>query len=109
HVERAHGRDDDEVRQDERPSSGPGAPEAAPNVRDPDADLDRQRTRQRLADGDALAHLLFAEPPLVADQLALHLAHERDRTAEAKDTEAQIIPDELADRHAVRRLLRFHR
>ena len=44
-VERAERRDDDEVRQDERPAAGPGPPEAAADVRDPDADLDGEGAR----------------------------------------------------------------
>ena len=58
-VERAERGDDHEVRQDEGPAAGPGAPEAAAQIGDVDADLDRERPRQRLADRDGLAHLLL--------------------------------------------------
>src|SRR5205807_355190 len=77
-VERAQRGHDDEVRKDERPAAGPGPPEAAADVRDPDADLDRERAGQGLADGDPFAHLLLAEPFLFADHFALHLSDERD-------------------------------
>src|SRR5438552_6458273 len=85
-VQRAERDHDHEVRQDERPSAGPGAPEAAADVRDPDADLDREWTRQRLADRDTLA-LVLGDPLPVADQLPLHLADEGDGAAEAEEAE----------------------
>src|SRR5581483_3024717 len=83
HIERTECRDHDEIRQDERPPTGPRRPEAAFHVRDEDADLDRERSRQRLRDGDGVAHLLFAEPMLLLHQLLLHEATERDWTSEA--------------------------
>ena len=46
----------------------------------------------------------LSEPLLFADHLALHLSDERDGTAESEETEAQVVPDELADRHAMRSL-----
>src|SRR5436309_10838636 len=64
-VERAERRDDDEVRQDERPAAGPRAPEPPANVRDPDANLDGEGAGQRLAHRDALAHFLLREPLLL--------------------------------------------
>src|SRR6266545_4051600 len=106
-VKRPERRHDHKVRQDERPSARPRPPEATANVRDPDADLDRERTRQRLAYRDALAHLVLGEPPLVADQLALHLADEGDGAAEAEEAEPEVVPDELADGDALRCLAQF--
>jgi len=81
----------------------PRPPEAAADVRDPDADLDRERAGQGLADGDPFPHLLLREPFLFADHLALHLTDERDGTAKPEEAEAKVIPDELADRHALLR------
>ena len=86
-VERAQRGDDDEVRQDEGPSAGPGAPEAAAQVGDIDPDLNRQRPRQRLADRDGLAHLLLGEPFAVVDEFALHLADQRHRTAKTQESQ----------------------
>src|SRR5947209_82357 len=108
-VERPERRDDDEVRQDERPPAGPRTPEAAADVGNPDADLDREGSRERLTDGDALTHLLLGQPLPLADHLAFHLADERDGAAEAEQAEAQIVPDKLPDGHAPWRLLPFHR
>src|SRR4029077_6152941 len=99
-----HG-DDDEVGQDEGPAARPRAPEAPADVGDPDADLDGQGTRQRLADRDALAHLLLGQPLSLADQLPLPLAHEGDGPAESDEPKAQIVSDELSDRHALRWIL----
>src|SRR5438445_3461163 len=61
-VERPERRDDDEVRQDERPPAGPRTPEAAADVGNPDADLGREGSRERLTDGDALTYLLLDQP-----------------------------------------------
>src|SRR5437879_13894057 len=107
-VERSQRGHDDEVREDERPAARPRPPEATTDVGDPDADLDRERTRQGLADRDPFPHLLLGEPFLFADHLALHLSDERDRTAEADEAEAQVVADELANRHAVVGLFRVH-
>src|SRR6266487_4514896 len=79
-VQRAEHGDDDEVRQDEGPAARPRAPEAPANIRDPDTDLDGQGARQRLADRDALSHLLLGQPLPLANQLPLHLPHEGDGT-----------------------------
>src|SRR5579872_5655703 len=49
-------------------------------------------TGQRLADGDDVAHLLLVEPAALLDQVSLHQATERDRTAEPCRAE----PEELA-------------
>src|SRR5207244_950303 len=101
--------DDQEVREDERPTAGPGPPEPAADVRDPDADLDGQWPGQRLTDGDALAHLLLRQPFLLAHQLAIHLANEGHGASESQDAEPQEIPNEVANGNALRRLLGFHR
>src|SRR5439155_1630369 len=106
-VERVERRDDDDVRQDERPPAGPRAPEAAADVRNPNAHLDGVRAWEGLADGDALAHLVLREPAALLDELPLHLAAERDGPDKARETEPQIVSDELADGHALWRLLPF--
>ena len=107
-VERPEHGNDHEVRQDERPVARPGAPEAAPDVRDPDADLDREWPGQRLADRDALAHLFLGQPLSLAHQLALQLADQGHGTAEADQAEAQVIPHQLADGDALPRRPRVH-
>src|SRR5438876_308690 len=98
-VERPERGDDDEVRQDERPASGPRAPESAADVRDPDADLDGERSGEGLADRDPLAHLLFRQPLLLADELSFHLTDQCDGAAEAEEAETQVVLDELLDGH----------
>src|SRR5438445_6650756 len=74
-VECAKRGDDDEIRQDECPASGPRPPEAASDVRDPDADLDRERPGQGLADRDAFPHFFLRQPVLLASELPLHLTY----------------------------------
>src|SRR5947208_2979855 len=107
-VERAEGGDDDEVGQDKRPAAGPRPPKATADVRDPNANLDGERSRQGLTDGDALPHLVLSQPLPLADHLPLHLADERDGAPEAEQTQPQVVLDELADGDAPRGLVRFH-
>ena len=71
------------------------------DVRDPDADLDGERPRERLTHGDPLAHLILGEPLLVADELALHLTDEGDRAAETEQPEPQEVSNEVANRNAL--------
>src|SRR5207237_2359474 len=59
-----------------------------------------ERPRQRLAPRNAFPHLVLREPLLLSDQLALHLADEGDRTAEAEQPKPKEIPHEIADRYA---------
>jgi len=96
HVKRTQGGDNDEIGQDERPSAGPCAPEAGPQIGRVDANLDGKRPRQGLADGDGFAHLLVGEPALLRHQLALHLTDQRHRPAEAQKAQTQEVTHELA-------------
>src|ERR1700757_4041617 len=97
HVQRTERRYDEEVRQNECPSSGPGTSLAATQVGDEDSHLDRERPREGLADRDRFAHLFPGEPAALGDELALHLADERHRTAEAEQTQAQEVAHEFPD------------
>src|SRR5229473_8139526 len=99
-VEGAEGRHDEEVGEDEGPAARPGPPDASPEIRDKDADLDRQRARQRLTDGDPLPHLLLRQPLPFADELPLHLSAQSDRPPDAARAEAQEIAHELRDWHS---------
>jgi hypothetical protein len=90
---------DDEVGQDEAPPAQPRTPKPAAQPGDVDADLNRKRPGQRLADGDGFAHLLLGQPLFVGNELPLHLAHQRDRTTEAEKAETKEIKRKL--RHAV--------
>src|SRR2546428_13802880 len=64
------------------------APESAADVRDPDADLDREWPGQRLADGDAVAHLFPGQPLLFSHELSLHLTHQRDGPTKAEHAQS---------------------
>src|SRR5215472_15030952 len=94
--------DDHEVREDKGPASSPRTPESRTQIGDIDADLDGERSRQGLADCDRFAHLLLGQPFSLCNKLALHLADERDWTAEPEYAETQKINNDLAD-SAVRR------
>src|SRR6516162_6062364 len=96
-LEGAESRHDNEVRQNERPAPRPRAPESAAQIGGVDADLDGERSRQRLADRDGLAHLLLAQPLALGDELALHLPHQRHRSAEAQEPEAKEVGHQLRD------------
>src|SRR6266849_2508635 len=94
-IENAQCGDDDKVRKDESPATRPGSPKPATEIGNVDANLDRERSWKRLANRDRLTHLLLGEPFPVIDKLALHLAHERNRPAEAEKPEAQEVPHQL--------------
>ena len=100
-VQRAERSDDQEIWQDKRPAAGPRAPEAAAQIGDEDADLDRERAGQRLADRDGVAHLLPRQPLAILHKLLFHQADKRHRSAEPQRAEAQEIGDYLAERPAL--------
>jgi hypothetical protein len=93
-VERAERSDDDKVRKDEGPTADPSAQPAA-QVGDINPDLNGERSRQRLTDGDGLAHLLLAQPAALGDDFPLHLADQRDGPAEPQQAKAQKVKQQL--------------
>src|ERR1700722_1357514 len=84
-----------EIRKDEGPAADPGPPETPAKIADVNADLNRKRPRQRLADRDGFAHLLFREPAAFADQFALHLSDERNRPAKTDRPQTQEVEQQL--------------
>src|SRR5712675_1010375 len=89
HIQRAQRCNDHKVRQYERPTAGPGAPEAPTQIRDENAHLDREGPWKRLTYRNCFAHLLFAEPIAFRDEFALHLADEGYGSAKAEKPESQ--------------------
>src|SRR5438270_3957506 len=87
-IERTESRDDDEIGKDEGPATSPCAPKAGSQVGDVDADLDGERSRERLTYRNGLPHLLLGEPFSVGDKLLLHLADERHGTAKPQQPKA---------------------
>jgi hypothetical protein len=63
-------------------------------VAQPHRRLSRKRTRHRLADGKPLLELGFGEPMAVLNEVALHVADQRDGTTEAGAAESQEVPDQ---------------
>src|SRR6516225_5189974 len=100
-IECAERCDDEEIGQDEGPAPGPRAPEAAAQIGDEDADLDRQRPGQRLADRNGVAPLISGQPLAFLYELLFHQADKRHRSAEPQRAEAQEIGDYLAERPAL--------
>src|SRR6266852_2498563 len=88
-VKRAKRTHYDEVRQDERPSARPRSPEAAAQIGDENSDLDRERSRKRLAYRYAVAHLVATEPLSLLHELSLHLPTQCDWSAKADRAEAR--------------------
>src|ERR1700730_8919159 len=85
----------DEIGKDEGPATSPRAPKADAQVGDVDADLDGEWSRERLTNRNGLPHLVLGQPFLVA--LSLHLADQRDGTAEPKEPQPQEIEHHRAD------------
>src|SRR6202521_578076 len=85
HVERTESGDDDEIGKDEGPATCTRAPKAGAQVGDVDAELDGERSRERLTYRNGLPHLLLGQPFSVFDKLLFHLADQRDGTAEPKE------------------------
>jgi hypothetical protein len=108
-IEGAERGNDDEVRQNECPASRPRAPEAGAQVGDIDTNLNRQRPRQGLTDGDGLAHLLLGHPATLADEIALHLADQRHWAAEPEEPKAQEVGYDFGDAAGWNRLWLSHR
>src|SRR5438105_15268224 len=96
-VERTQSRDDDEIGKDERPATGPRAPKAGAQVGDIDADLNGERSRERLTYRKGLLHLLLGQPFPFANKLSLHLADKRDETTEPEQPQTEAIGHHLAD------------
>jgi hypothetical protein len=94
-VQRTERRHDEEVRQDERPAPRPRAALATAQIGDKDPDLDRQGPGQGLTHGDGLAHLLARQPAALGDELALHLADQRDGAAKPQQTQSQEIAHQI--------------
>jgi len=94
-VERAERSHDDEIGENEGPAADPSSPKSAAQISDVDTDLDRQRSRHRLADRNRFTHLLLAKPAALGDDLALHLADQRHGTAESQQAQPEKIAEQL--------------
>src|SRR5262249_52331187 len=84
---------DDEVRKDAGPASGPGAPKTAPKIGNEDTNLNGEWARQRLTYRYRLAHLLSCQPFALGNKLPLHLSHEGYGTSEPHEPQPQEVHD----------------
>src|SRR5262249_37745954 len=87
----------------------PGPPKAASQVRNINSDLNRERSGQRLAYGNGFTHLVFGEPATLGDEFTLHLADQRNRTAETQQSEPEKIQKQLGQRATFYCHLHCHR
>ena len=90
--------DDQKRREHEREGDGQGAACPGVKVPEPHRGLRGQRPWHRLPDGEGLLELLFGEPASVFDQVALHVADERDWAAEAAAAELEEVAHETGQR-----------
>src|SRR5262249_16563996 len=97
-IESAQSGNDHEVWKDESPAAYPGTPKTAAQVRNINSDLNRERSGQRLAYGNGFTHLVFGEPATLGNEFTLHLADQRNRTAEAQQSEPEKIQKQLGQR-----------
>jgi hypothetical protein len=93
-VNHRHGCDEQERRRhecygDRRRANDPSRQEAEPH-----RELGGERAGHRLREREALPVLIVVEPASLLDQVAVHVADKRDRSAEAVGPEAQEVGDE---------------
>lgn len=88
--------DQDERRQDERDRDRQ-CPERAPlEEADPHGDLRCERSRHRLAQRHTVEELVPVNPLAPLDEVPLHVANGRNRTAEPPCSQAEEVPQEVA-------------
>src|SRR5262249_21091448 len=108
-VESAQSGDDHKVWKDKGPAADPGTPKTAAQVRNMNSNLNGERSRQRLAYGNGFTHLLFGQPAALGDEFTLHLADQRNRTAETQQSEPGKIQNQLGQRATFYCRLHCHR
>ena len=62
-----------------------------------DRQLRRERTRRQLCERKAFLVILLGDPATTLDEVSLHVAGKRDRTAEAESAQSQEVGHELAE------------
>jgi hypothetical protein len=97
-VEHRDGGHDHKRRHDEREGNRDGADRAGVEVAEPHRHLRGQRARHRLPDRQRLAELVLREPAPVLDEIALHVADERDRATEPQAAELEEVAHQAAQR-----------
>ena len=95
-VERREDEDHDERRQHERDRDERGAEHAMVEPPEVDRELCRERPGRELRQGEALLVVLQRDPSPPLDEVALHVADERDRAAESGRPEVQEVDAEIA-------------
>ena len=98
-VEICRRQNDRERRQNEGAAGDPGAEDAATDVPDVDSDLNRQRTRQGLADCEAFEIPVSREPLPPLDQVVLHDRDESRGASKPEGAQPEKVRHELGHRH----------
>ena len=108
-VESTQSRDDYKVWKDKGPATDPGTPKTAAQIGNINSNLNRERSGQRLADGNGFTHLVFGQPATLGDEFAFHLTDQRNGTAEAQQSEPEKIQKQLGQRATFYCRLHCHR
>jgi hypothetical protein len=87
-----HERRQHERRRDQRRSERPGLQPA-----EPDRKLRRERPRRELGEREPFDVVALREPAALLDEVALHVADERDRAPEAEGSQAQEVAEQLGE------------
>src|SRR5439155_10298979 len=106
-VERREREHHEERRQDEGDAHQRRPGHAGAHPSEVDRELRRERPRRELREGEPLDVVLPRDPAALVDEVALHVADERDRSAEAECAEAEEIAEQLTE--AARRRRGRHR
>src|SRR5581483_1157773 len=101
-VERRQREHHDERRRDERERDERRAARAGGEPAEVDRELRRERARGELREREAFAVVGLGEPAPVLDEVAMHVADERDRSTEPGRAEAEEVEGEIAQREAGR-------
>jgi len=73
------------------------------NPAEVDGELGRERTRGELREREPLLVVVWRDPPTLVHDIALHVARERDRSAEPPRAELEEVENEIPERGAGRR------
>src|SRR5207249_1181512 len=87
----------EERRQDEGDTHQRRPGHAGAHPSEVDRELRRERPRRELREGEPLDVVLPRDPAALVDEVALHVADERDRSAEPECAEAEEVAEQLAE------------
>src|SRR5207302_6300523 len=104
-IDDSDGEDKQERGEDEQDRRGESAKGPSLEVPDPHDDLRREWSGHRLSEGDAIEEVRRSEPPSALDEIPLHVADRRDRSAEPPRAQANEVPKQPGERRRSRLLV----